>query len=105
MKNESSIYKEQAKIFQALANPVRLYIINELRDREYCLCDLTKKKELDKSTISRHLKVLKESGITSTRKEGNIVYYSLNLHCILDYIKCVNDLIVHNINEQLKILK
>ncbi len=105
MKDESSIYKEQAKIFRALANPVRLYIINELTDREYCLCDLTKKIALDKSTISRHLKILKEAGITSTRKNGNVVYYSLKLHCILDYIKCVNDLIVHNINEQLKILK
>lgn len=43
MKDKKALYEEQAKIFHALANPVRLYIINELSDKEYCLCELTGK--------------------------------------------------------------
>lgn len=105
MKDKKALYEEQAKIFHALANPVRLYIINELSDKECCLCELTEKIPLDKSTISRHMKVLRDTGIIGTRKERNTIYYNLKIHCILNYVKCVNSLIVKNIKEQIKIIE
>jgi len=48
----------------------------------------------DVSTISKHLSVLKQAGITSDRKEGSRVLYALRCPCIMQFIHCIDDVIV-----------
>ncbi len=56
-------------IFHALSDPARLSIVQDLADgEEQCCSDLDV--ALSKSTLSHHLKVLREAGVTSTRVEG-----------------------------------
>ena len=67
----------KAKIFKALSDPVRLYIIEFLRDGEKCVCDIVPHVKRIQPVVSRHLKILKECGIVRYRKEGNRRLYSI----------------------------
>lgn len=65
--------------FHALSEPLRLQILDLLRDREHCVCDLCAVLSLPQSKLSFHLKVLKEAGLVRSRQAGRWIYYSLNL--------------------------
>jgi ArsR family transcriptional regulator len=62
---------------QALADLNRLRIIFALRAGERCVCRLTDNLELGQPLLSHHLKVLREAGLVSGRKDGRWVYYSI----------------------------
>ena len=63
---------------KALADPTRLRVIAALRQRELCVCELCDALETTQSTLSTHLTLLRDAGITSTRKHGKWVYYRLS---------------------------
>lgn len=65
--------------FHALSEPLRLQILDLLRTRELCVCDLCEATETSQSKLSFHLKVLKEAELVRSRQEGRWIYYSLNL--------------------------
>lgn len=58
-----------ASVLHALSDPVRLEIVRELADRGECPCGLLGA-PVAKSTLSHHLRVLRDSGLTRTRAEG-----------------------------------
>ena len=67
------------RVFQALWNPVRLRILDLLGQQESCFCgDLTELLELAQSTVSHHLKVLKEAGLIQGTAAGTWVCYCLD---------------------------
>ncbi len=65
--------------FHALSDPIRIGVIELLRQRELCVCDLCDALEVSQSKLSFHLKTLKEAGLVNSRQEGRWIYYSLNL--------------------------
>ncbi|HEY9696143.1 MAG TPA: metalloregulator ArsR/SmtB family transcription factor [Trichocoleus sp.] len=65
--------------FHALSEPLRLQVLELLRDRELCVCDLCAALDVTQSKLSFHLKVLKEAELVRSRQEGRWIYYSLNL--------------------------
>ena len=65
--------------FKALSDPLRLKVLDLLRQQELCVCDLCDRLEVRQSKLSFHLKVLKEAQLLRSRQEGKWVYYSLNL--------------------------
>jgi ArsR family transcriptional regulator len=66
--------------FHALSDPLRLNILNLLRDRELCVCDIRDRLDnIAQSKLSFHLKTLKEASLVRSRQEGRWIYYSLNL--------------------------
>lgn len=65
--------------FHALSDPLRLQIIELLRQRELCVCELCQQLEVSQSKLSFHLKTLKEAGLLRAKQEGRWIYYSLNL--------------------------
>ncbi|MBE9040240.1 winged helix-turn-helix transcriptional regulator [Oscillatoriales cyanobacterium LEGE 11467] len=65
--------------FRALSDPLRLQVLELLRQEELCVCDLCDRLETAQSKLSFHLKVLKEAELVRPRQEGRWVYYSLNL--------------------------
>ncbi len=68
-----------AKVFQALSDETRLLILEQLKDGEQCVCDLTDVFKTGQSRLSFHLRVLKDAGLILARPEGRWMYYSLNL--------------------------
>ena len=69
---------ERARLLlKALAEPIRLQLIEALGSGERCVCELTSDLNLAQSKLSFHLKVLKEAGLLTAREDGRWVYYRL----------------------------
>ena len=66
-----------ARLFHALSDETRLGIVEMLRDGERCVCDLQGALDAAQSRLSFHLKVLKEAGLVTDRREGRWSYYTL----------------------------
>jgi ArsR family transcriptional regulator len=64
-------------LFHALSDPIRLSILELLRGGERCVCDLQDDLDTAQSKLSFHLKVLKEAGLVSDRREGRWSYYTI----------------------------
>ena len=68
-----------AQMFKALGNPVRLEILRQLEDCHYCICnDIVAVLPLAQSTVSQHLKVLKEAGLIRGEIEGPATCYCID---------------------------
>jgi len=65
------------QLLKALADPIRLQLIEALGGGERCVCELTEELGLAQSKLSFHLKVLKEAGLLADRQSGRWVYYQL----------------------------
>jgi ArsR family transcriptional regulator len=94
----------RVKIIKAMAHPARLMIIDFLKAKERSFSDLFGLFRLDKSTISKHLLVLKEAGIVSSRKNGTAVIYKLEVPCVMDFFNCATVVIKSNVKRQLRCL-
>ena len=90
---DKELYKLKAQVAKALAHDSRLIMLDALKNGDMCVCDLTDLVGADQSTVSKHLSVLKNSGILSDRKEGNKVYYHLETPCVLDFFNCALEVI------------
>jgi ArsR family transcriptional regulator len=69
--------REIIAVGQAIVDPTRVRIIAALRRGELCVCELVDALEINQSTLSGHLQVLRQTGLVTTRKEGRWIYYSL----------------------------
>ena len=66
-----------AELFHALSDETRLEILEMLRGGERCVCELTTDLDAAQSRLSFHLKVLRDAGLVSDRKEGRWSYYTI----------------------------
>ena len=64
--------------FHALSDETRLHIVEMLSHGERCVCELQEVLDAAQSRLSFHLKVLKDAGLVSDRREGRWMYYALN---------------------------
>jgi ArsR family transcriptional regulator len=69
--------RQAQRLLRALAEPIRLQVVQALQHGERCVCDLTNDLNLAQSKLSFHLKVLKEAGMIHSRQEGRWIYYRL----------------------------
>ena len=87
---------DQINFFKCLTDETRFNIVMlVLGNNEQCVCDLTEKLQLSQPKISRHLALLRASGLLQDRRQGQWVYYSINpklanwCYEILDILKTV----------------
>jgi ArsR family transcriptional regulator, arsenate/arsenite/antimonite-responsive transcriptional repressor len=66
-----------AVLFHALSDETRLEIMEMLRSGERCVCELTDEMDAAQSRLSFHLRVLKDAGLVTDRKEGRWSYYAI----------------------------
>ena len=69
--------KELAFLFKALSHPRRLAILQALKDRELCVCEIEETLGLRQAYVSQQLTVLREAGLVCYRKDGWNVYYRI----------------------------
>lgn len=91
---------ERARILKAIAHPSRIFIVEKLSEKPYCVCELTEMIGADTSTVSKHLSILKNAGIIDDEKRGTSVYYSLRCQCIMKFIGCIEQVIKMNLEKQ-----
>ena len=79
-------------LLKAMADPLRLQVLEALGGGERCVCELTSELDLAQSKLSFHLKVLREAGLIEARDEGRWVYYSLRTDAIEQLRSWLGDL-------------
>ncbi|MCW8802455.1 MAG: metalloregulator ArsR/SmtB family transcription factor [Candidatus Bathyarchaeota archaeon] len=93
--------KFKAKIFKALSDPVRIEILKFLRDGEKCVCKIVPHVDLIQPVVSRHLKILKNCGMVTKRKEGNKRFYSVAEAQIFKIIDALTPEIMNSLTEKI----
>jgi ArsR family transcriptional regulator len=82
-----------AHLCSALADPTRLLLLYVLADQPCNVTELTQKLELPQPTISRHLKVLRESGLVKASRRGALVQYELTDHRVIEALDILRSIL------------
>ena len=69
--------KQLAGIFKALGDENRIHILRALHAGEKCACELLEELNISQPTLSHHMKILCETGIVQSRREGKWMHYSI----------------------------
>jgi len=85
--------QRKSEVFKALGHPTRLRIVEKLADGEQCVCDCLEMFDIDISTLSRHLSVLKNAGIIRDERRGKNIFYSLTCPCIVSMFECLEEVL------------
>lgn len=104
VKNKQILYEKQAEIAKAIAHPLRIAIIDFLKDGEQCVCDIAEYIGSERSNVSRHLSVMVKAGLLDWRKEGLNVIYKLKCTCITDFFVCVINVLKEQAEENKQLL-
>ena len=94
----------RVKIIKAMAHPVRLMVIEYLKEGDHSFSEILGLFPFDKSTISKHLLVMKDAGILSSTKTGTEVRYRLEVPCVTNFFNCATLVIENNISRQMRCL-
>ncbi len=82
-----------APLFKALAHPKRLAILEILRGREMCVCEIEQTLSLRQAYVSQQLMVLREAGLVCYRRRGWNIYYRISrpeVYALLDLAKTIH---------------
>ena len=99
------LFQKQAQVAQAIAHPLRLEIIDFLKNGEQCVCDIAEHIGSERSNVSRHLSLMVSAGVLEHRKEGLKVIYKLKCPCILEFFKCISGVLKQRAKDDSAILK
>jgi len=103
-KKKQLLFQKQAEIVKAIAHPLRIAILDFLKDGEQCVCDIAEYVGSERSNVSRHLSVMVNAGVLGHRKEGLKVIYKLRTPCILEFFSCIIASLKQQIKESNKLL-
>ncbi len=76
-----------ASMFKILGDPTRLKIVTALQDGEMCVCDLAAFLNLTESAASHQLRRLKDLALVKNRREGQVLFYSLDDDHVSDLLE------------------
>ena len=85
--DEDKFY-ELAELFKVLGDLTRVKIIKALLESEMCVCDISALFGMNQSAISHQLRILKQARLVKFRRDGKVVYYSLDDHHVRQLFDC-----------------
>ncbi|HEY9697992.1 MAG TPA: metalloregulator ArsR/SmtB family transcription factor [Trichocoleus sp.] len=94
------VVQQVADYFSVLSEPMRLRILNLLRDGEKCVQDLVEATSTSQANVSKHLKVMLQAGILNRRSEGTSAYYSVADELTFELCNLVCDRLASRIEQQ-----
>lgn len=95
----------QSEIFNALAHPNRIRILQTIRSGKNCNCEIAPELDLEQSNLSRHLKILVKCGILRSWKEGLRTNYAITDERVLDLLDLADEIAKSNLEKKLNMLK
>jgi DNA-binding transcriptional ArsR family regulator len=95
----------KARIFQGLAHPTRIAIVEALGEQELPAGKLIEKLKLEQANASQHLSVLRARQVVTSRKEGNQVYYSLRDPVLKQVLSLLREYFYAQLSESATLLK
>ncbi|WP_416673890.1 ArsR/SmtB family transcription factor [Egbenema bharatensis] len=96
----TEVVQQVAEYFGVLSEPMRLRLLNLLRDGEKCVQDLVEATQTSQANVSKHLKVMLQAGILTRRSEGTSAYYSVSDELIFELCTLVCDRLASRIEQQ-----
>jgi len=103
-KKKQLLFEKQAEIAKAIAHPLRIAIVDFLKEGEQCVCDIAEYVGSERSNVSRHLAVMVNAGVLEHRKDGLKVIYKLKTPCILDFFSCTAACLKEQLKDATKLL-
>ncbi len=94
------VLQQVAEYFSILSEPMRLKLLNLLRDGEKCVQELVDATSTSQANVSKHLKVMLQAGILSRRTEGTSAYYRVEDPLIFELCNLVCDRLAERIEQQ-----
>ena len=104
-KKKQLLFEKQAEIAKAIAHPLRIAVVDFLKDGQQCVCDIAEHVGSERSNVSRHLSLMVNAGVLEYHKEGLKVIYKLKTPCILDFFSCITTCLKQQVKENEKLLK
>ena len=95
----------KSEIFQGLANPTRIAIVELLRDGEMSAGKLIEKLGIEQANASQHLSVLRARQIVVSRKAGNQVFYSIRDHALIEVLDILRRYFYSQLSSTVSMLK
>jgi ArsR family transcriptional regulator len=95
----------KAEIFQALAHPTRIAIVEELRGKDISAGQLIERLGLEQANASQHFAVLRSKQIVVSRKEGNQVIYSLRDPVLIEVLDILKRYFYAQLSQTMSMLK
>ncbi|MEK6873953.1 MAG: metalloregulator ArsR/SmtB family transcription factor [Nanoarchaeota archaeon] len=87
------LYKIHAEMCKVFSNPIRLEILNLLRDKEMSVTGIIEKTKLTQANISQHLSIMKSKNIVISNRNGKNIYYKLSNHKIIKAFDILRDVL------------
>jgi DNA-binding transcriptional ArsR family regulator len=103
--NPHPIYIVKGEFFRVLGHPVRVRILELLREGERSVGGLQADLELDSSGTSQHLGALRKQGLVESRREGTSVYYRVKDPRTFQLLEVARQIITSNLTETQALLK
>ena len=92
---DDELIADLSDMFKIFGDQTRVKILMALESGEMCVCDIAAVMDMSQSAISHQLRVLKQSNIVKTRREGKVVYYSISD----DHVKEIFDIAIVHVQE------
>ena len=92
-----------ARVCKAIADPKRLLMINELRDGELSVGDISEALGISQSNASQHLAVLRDRGVVTTRRDGTTVYYRLRSPKIVQAVDLLREFLADDLADRARL--
>lgn len=90
-------------MFRAMAHPLRIFLLDQLSTKPWCVCELAAEAGVEKSVASKHLSILKEAGLVESTRRGTQIEYSLTAPCVLELASCAEGTVLTNRKKSLGI--
>jgi len=100
-----SMRRFKAGIFQALAHPTRVAIVECLQHGECSVGKLCEQLRLEQANASQHLAVLRNKHVVQTRKEGNQIFYRLSDPQLSKVLEAMRQFFLAHMQEALQMLQ
>jgi DNA-binding transcriptional ArsR family regulator len=101
---QNTLREYKASIFQALAHPTRISILEALRGGEVSASTIQERLRIEQANLSQHLAILRSRQIVAARKEGNQVFYSLKNKVLIKVLDLMRQYFQANLNEAVQML-
>lgn len=102
---DKKIYELHAEVCKALANPLRIEVIDILQRNELCFTDILEQTGGLKSNLSQHLSVMVNNGILKVRKDSRCNYYSLSSSKVAKACSLMREVLIDNLKKQQELHK
>ncbi len=104
MNGETLAFRLKADFLKALSHPVRLAVIERLRQGEAPVNSLCRDLGVEQPALSKHLGVLRGAGVVVARPEGTTVYYSIRDRDIFKLLGPIADILRRRLSESSRVL-